>query len=80
MDAYEDSLLSISRMQREAFARKTTMYWEDRLTPEQHAKMNEALKAFKKHKNSHRLYDDLCNSGMTSEEADEYCNLMEGGD
>lgn len=56
------------------------MYWEDRVTEKQYSAIEKAIEVFQKGKRTrdaqHELYDHLTNNGMTSEEADEYINLL----
>jgi hypothetical protein len=57
------------------------IYWEDRVSKAQYAAIERAVETFRKIRRRSRqdedaLYADLTNNGMTSEEADEYVNLL----
>lgn len=56
------------------------MGWEDRVSSEQYDAIEKAVKTFlagKRNRDAqHECYDHLTNNGMTSEEADEYINLL----
>lgn len=55
------------------------MYWEDRITPEEHQTATKALERFKKSRKSktdqHICYEALTNAGVEGDEADEIINL-----
>ena len=51
-------------------------YWEDRVSKEQGDAINKALGEEKRGRISKdELYDELTNNGLTSEEADAFCQL-----